>query len=178
MEAHAAGDSEDSESPVVSMPLHQGDVRDMISKYFDEIKVGEKNVTAGRTITEGDIVNFAMFTGDWHPLHTDAEYAKSGPFGERIAHGLLVLSVASGLTPLAAGPVLAFYGMDRLRFMRATKIGDTIHVETEVIAKEERNESSGLVTSKQVIKNQHGEDLAVSTWKMLVAKQNSGHREV
>jgi acyl dehydratase len=177
VEAHAAGDSADSESRVGSMPLHQGDRGDMISKYFDEIEVGERNVTAGRTITEGDIVNFAMFTGDWHPLHTDAEYAKSGPFGERIAHGLLVISVASGLVPLATGPVLAFYGMDKLRFMGATKIGDTIHVETEVLAKEERNESSGLVTSKQVIKNQRGEDLAVSTWKMLVAKQKNGKKE-
>lgn len=145
----------------------------MITKYFDEIEVGEKNITRGRTITEGDIVNFAMLTGDWHPLHTDAEYAKTAPFGERIAHGLLVISAASGLTPLAAGPVLAFYGMDSLRFMGATRIGDTIHVETEVIAKEPRNEFSGLVTAKQVIKNQRGENLAVSTWKMLVAKKKT-----
>lgn len=144
----------------------------MITKYYNEIEVGERNVTRGRTITEGDIVNFAMFTGDWHPLHTDAEFSKLGPFGERITHGLLIVAVSSGLTPLAAGPVLAFYGMDKLRFLRPTKIGDTIHVETEIIAKEDRNESSGLVTARHVIMNQHSEELAVSTWKILVAKRD------
>lgn len=143
----------------------------MISKYFNEIEVGEKNVTRARTITEGDIVNFAAFTGDWHPLHSDMEYAKEAAFGERIAHGLLVISVASGLTPLIPGAVMAFYGIDKLRFVSPTKIGDTIHVETEIIAKDERNDTSGLVTVKHVVKNQRGEDVAISTWKMLVAKR-------
>ncbi|GAF86639.1 unnamed protein product, partial [marine sediment metagenome] len=63
-------------------------------KYFEEIQVGDVEVTRARTITEADIVNFAAFSGDWYPLHTDVEYAKKGPFGERIAHGMLVLSVA------------------------------------------------------------------------------------
>ena len=69
-------------------------------KYFDDFKMGEKIVTKGRTITEADIVLFAAFSGDWHQLHTNVEFAKNGPFGERIAHGFLVLSVASGLKDL------------------------------------------------------------------------------
>lgn len=83
----------------------------MITKYFDEIEVGEARKTGGRTITETDIVNFAMFTGDWFPLHTDDEYARESAYGERIAHGLLVLSVAMGLVPLTPGVALAFYGL-------------------------------------------------------------------
>ncbi len=64
-------------------------------KYFEDFNVGEIAVTRARTITETDIVNFAALTGDWYPLHTDIEYAKKGPFGERIAHGLLILSIAN-----------------------------------------------------------------------------------
>jgi len=66
-------------------------------KYFEDFQVGETVVTRARTVTETDIVSFAALTGDWYPLHTDVEYAKKGPFGERIAHGLLVLSIANGL---------------------------------------------------------------------------------
>ena len=104
----------------------------MITKWFDEFKVGETFRTRGRTITEADIVNFAMFSGDWYPLHTDADYAKNSPFGERIAHGMIVLSVMTGLIQLEPGYIIAFYGMDRVRFINPTKIGDTIRVESVV----------------------------------------------
>ena len=63
-------------------------------KYYADFEIGNVDTTRARTITEADIVNFAAFSGDWYPLHTDVEYAKKGPFGERIAHGMLVLSVA------------------------------------------------------------------------------------
>lgn len=143
----------------------------MITKYFDQIQVGEKNVTKGRTITEADVVAFAALTGDWYPLHCDLEYAKKTPFGERIAHGLLILSVASGLTPLEPGPVIAFYGMDKVRFTNPVKLGDTIHVETEIINKEEKNERSGVVTIDETVKNQRGETVLNSTMKMLIARK-------
>jgi acyl dehydratase len=100
--------------------------------YFEDFKVGDRFVTRARTITEADIVNFAAFSVDWYPLHVDVEYARQTIFGERIAHGMLVLSAASGLTPLYDWAIIAFYGMDKLRFMSPTKIGDTIHVEIEI----------------------------------------------
>ncbi|MFZ5631495.1 MAG: MaoC/PaaZ C-terminal domain-containing protein [Bacillota bacterium] len=142
----------------------------MITRYFDDIQVGEKSVTRSRTITEADIVNFAYLSGDWYPLHCDAEYAKKSPFGDRIAHGLLILSAASGLTPLEPGPILAFYGMDRVRFVGPVKIGDTIRVETVIAGKEEKNEKSGVVTVEQEIKNQRNETVVKSIMKMLVAR--------
>ncbi len=140
-------------------------------RYYDDFQVGDVEVTRARTITETDIVNFAAFSGDWYPLHTDIEYAKKGPFGERIAHGMLVLSVATGLMPLYEMAIVAFYGMDKVRFTAPTKIGDTIHVELEVIEKQDKGDLGGVIALKESIKNQKGEDVAVSTMRVLIAKQ-------
>lgn len=144
-------------------------------KYFEDFTVGETVVTRGRTITETDIVGFAALTGDWYPLHSDAEYAKNGPFGERIAHGLLVLSVANGLLPLYDMAIVAFYGMDKVRFTAPTKIGDTIHVELEVVDKQDKGDMGGVITLKESIKNQRNEAVTLSTLKAFIAaKPKSG----
>jgi len=140
-------------------------------KYFDDFKAGEIAVTRARTITETDIVNFAALTGDWYPLHTDIEYAKKGPFGERIAHGLLVLSIANGLMPLYEMAIIAFYGMDKVRFTAPTKIGDTIHVELEVTEMQDKGDIGGVITLKESVKNQRGETVAISNMKVMLAKK-------
>jgi 3-hydroxybutyryl-CoA dehydratase len=128
----------------------------MLERYFDELKVGDRTISRGRTITEADLVMFSAFTGDWYPLHTDKEYAAQTMFGQRIAHGLLVLSVASGLARMDPGVVVAFYGMDKVRFTAPTFIGDTIRVEAEVVEKSDKG-AFGVVTIKQEIKNQRNE---------------------
>lgn len=143
----------------------------MFNRYFDDIKIGDKVTSRGRTITETDVVNFSMFSADWFSLHSDVEYAKNSMFGERIAHGLLVLSVASGLVPLGPDYTIAFYGMDNVRFINPTRIGDTIHVEGEILEKEERNEQSGVITYRQIVKNQKGEDVVVAIMKALMARR-------
>jgi acyl dehydratase len=140
-------------------------------KYFEDFTVGEKFITRGRTITEADIVNFAALSGDWYPLHVDVEYARNTIFGERIAHGLLVLSAASGLFPLYDMAIVAFYGVDRLRFRAPTRIGDTIHVESEVVDSREK-EFGGVVTFRQSIVNQRGEKVAVMDLKILIASKS------
>ena len=142
-------------------------------KYFEDFTTGEIAVTRARTITETDIVNFAALTGDWYPLHTDIEYAKKGPFGERIAHGLLILSIANGLMPLYDMAIVAFYGMDKVRFTAPTKIGDTIHVELEVVEKQDKGDIGGVITLKESVNNQRGENVALSTKKVLIAKRPS-----
>ena len=129
-------------------------------KYYDDFQLNDRIVSRARTVTEADIVMFAAFSGDWHPLHVDEEHAKKAFFGERIAHGFLVLSVASGLMGLAEMAILAFYGMDKVRFLAPTKIGDTLHVEMEVEEKADRNDKEGLVTFKTTIKNQNDEAVA------------------
>ncbi len=90
---------------------------------------GEEFVTNGRTITEADLVNFAALTGDWHPQHADAAWAAGSEFGERVAHGMLVLSYAVGLAPIDPRRVLALRGLDKVAFKRPVRIGDTIRVE-------------------------------------------------
>jgi len=140
-------------------------------RHFEDFQVGDKIVTRGRTITEADIVTFSAFSGDWHPLHTDVEYAKKGPFKERIAHGFLVLSVASGLLPLSEIAIMAFYGIDKLRFIAPVKLLDTIHVEFETVEKQERDERGGVITFRQTVKNQRGEEVAVGTMRSLIARR-------
>ncbi len=140
-------------------------------KYFEDFEVGDVYVSRGRTITEADIVNFAAFSGDWYPLHVDKEYAARSPFGERIAHGMLVLSAASGLMPLTDYAIVAFYGMDRVRFVGPTRIGDTIHVEAEVTEKKEKSELGGVVTFQQRIVDQEGKEKAVATFKIFMASR-------
>ncbi len=142
---------------------------------YDDFEVGARGEpTRARTVTEADIVNFAALTGDWFPLHTDVEYAKQSIFGERIAHGMLVLSIASALSPPYDLDFLAFYGMDRVRFTAPVKIGDTIHVETEVIDKKDKDENCGVVTLRAYVKNQRSEDVCIWDAKILLAKRGKG----
>lgn len=142
----------------------------MLDKYFDEINVGDRAVSRGRTITEADIVLFAGFSGDWYPLHCDKEYAAGSVFGQRVAHGMLVLSVATGMIPMKPGVVLAFYGMEKVRFTAPTFIGDTLHVEAEVLEKADKG-NFGVVTIKQEIKNQRGEVCNTALLKVALHKK-------
>lgn len=142
-----------------------------MSLYFDDFSVGSKTISRSRTITEADIVNFAGLSGDFIELHTSEEFAKNGPFGRRIAHGLLVLSISSGLMVQmgqTTDTVIAFYGIDRLRFTRPTFIGDTVHVEKEVLAKEQKGADRGVITFNTHVLNQHGEPVIVFQDKLMV----------
>jgi 3-hydroxybutyryl-CoA dehydratase len=139
-------------------------------KYYEDFSLNDKIVSRARTITETDIVMFAAFSGDWHPLHVDDEYAKKAFFGERIAHGFLVLTVASGLMGLADMAILAFYGMDKVRFLAPTTIGDTLNIEMEVVEKIDRNEKEGLITFQTTVKNQKDVAVAVMGMKLLMAR--------
>ena len=102
--------------------------------YFEEFKEGEALETAGRTITESDVVTFAGLSGDFNQIHTDAEYAAADIFGQRVAHGLLVVAITTGLvvrTGIMEGTVLAFRELE-WKFSRPVFIGDTIHARLEV----------------------------------------------
>ncbi len=148
----------------------------MEKEFFEDYTVGEKFESPGRTVTEADIVNFAGFTGDWHEIHTNVDYASQTIFGERIAHGMLVLTLGSALG-LRLGNVMtpksfiAFYGMDKVRFVGPVKIGDTLHVEIEVIETKAKDDSRGVITSKASIKNQRGEDCCIYIGKILCGRR-------
>lgn len=123
-------------------------------KDFDDLEVGERFVTGERTISEADISGFAELTGDTHPQHTDAEWAARSRFGERIAHGLLVLSYAAGLVPFDPDRVVALRKVGDAVFKAPVKIGDTVHVEGEVTKARELDDEHGLVECRWKVVNQ------------------------
>jgi len=140
-------------------------------RYFEEFAVGDEVLSQGRTVTEADIVAFAALTGDYNPLHTDAEYAKGTIFGERIAHGLLGLSIASGLLDrlgFITGTVEAFMGL-QWKFRGPIKIGDTIHTEARVARKKEmRRLGGGIVVFDIAVVNQRDETVQKGQWTVLI----------
>jgi 3-hydroxybutyryl-CoA dehydratase len=141
--------------------------------YYEEIEVGDVQVTQGRTITEADIVNFGGITGDFNPLHFDAEYMKNTfPNGQRMAHGMLVLSFAIGLVNqlgTAIGTVLAFNTMT-INFYRSVVIGDTIRVRITVTEKREDTERpGGWITQQFEILNQRDELIQDGRWGIMFA---------
>lgn len=142
--------------------------------FLDDLRVGDVYVTVGRTVTETDIVSFAGLSGDYNSLHVDAEFASSTPHGSRIAHGLLVLSISSGLsTRLAFSEAIApnILGLLDLqcRWPAATRIGDTIRVRLTVteIGSTSKPDRGVLSMTRDTVK-QDGTAVMTSTWKLLV----------
>ena len=140
--------------------------------YFEEFEVGQKIISVGRTVAESDIFNFAGFSGDYNQIHTDAEFSKNTPFGQRVAHGLLGLSIASGLamrTGMLEGTVIAFREINNWKFVNPVFIGDTIHVEMEVAeTKALPRIGGGSVIVTLDVKKQSGETVMKGTWTVLV----------
>jgi 3-hydroxybutyryl-CoA dehydratase len=126
------------------------------SAPFEDLAEGAAFTTRARTVTEADVVGFAALTGDWHPLHTDAVWAQDGPFGARIAHGLLVVSVAAGLVPFDPERVLALRGLRDVTFKRPVHLGDTIRVEGRVTGLRPVAPEAGLVTLAWSVTDQRG----------------------
>ena len=152
------------------------DLRPIQGLYYEDYTVGDSITSQGRTVTEGDVVSFAMLSGDWDPLHTDAEAAKTTPYGERIAHGLLVLSMATGLAERLGfmnQTVIGFMGLD-WQFRAAVKIGDTIRVQATVSElKPMPRLGGGYVTFKVQILNQEDKVTQRGAWTVLVKNRES-----
>ena len=142
----------------------------LLTKYYGDHVLGESGHTHGRTITETDLVGFAAFTGDWHALHVNKEYAERSRFGQRIAHGLLVLSVASGLLDNEPPYAAAFYALDNVQFRAPTFIGDTIHVTWEVTDMQDHDADNGIVTYALRVTKQDAVVCVRGDMRMLVAK--------
>mgnify|MGYP006286055589 CR=1 FL=1 len=145
--------------------------------YFEEFEVGQRFVSTGRTITESDIVTFAGLSGDYNQIHTDAQFCEDSPFGERIAHGLLVLSIASGLVAqsgMIEGTVIAFREINNWKFIKPVFIGDTVHVATEVLeTKFYRRLGSGKVEIELSVINQEDDVVMKGSWSVLMASQEA-----
>jgi acyl dehydratase len=145
-----------------------------IDRWFQDYEVGESRTSVGRTITETDVVMHAGQTGDFFPHHMDAEWTSTQPFGQRIAHGTLVMSVAVGMTAGDINPQAMSYGYDRVRFIKPVFINDTITVTAEITEKTDhakRPDESGYVHEVVSVRNQHGDVVLVLTHLYLVGKR-------
>jgi len=144
-------------------------------RYFEDFQINEVSLSQGRTITEADVINFASLSGDWNELHVNEEFARQGHFGRRIAHGALIFSISAGLMALTDSDhkpdLVAFYGVDRLRFVRPVFLGDTIHVKQTVQSLVPRGEQSGLVNVIREVLNQDSALVLVYTAKFLVRRR-------
>ncbi len=144
------------------------------TSYFEDLTVGDRFVSGGRTVTEADIVGFAGLSADFHSLHMDAEFAAATPHGRRIAHGLLVLAMVSGLC--ARLPVMRFMERATLglagiecRFLKPVFIGDTVHAALEIVEKRPgKKPDRGTIVMRRSAVNQHGETVLEATWRIVV----------
>ncbi len=145
-----------------------------LGRYFEEFALGDEFTSPARTITEADVTLFAGLSGDYNPLHTDAEFAKETPYGQRIAHGLLGLSIASGLAARAGfieGTALAFMGLS-WKFKEPVLFGDTIHITSRVIkVRSLPSMGGGMVVFAVAVINQRNVIAQEGEWTLLVKSQ-------
>lgn len=141
---------------------------------FDEYTIGSSRTSFGRTITESDIVTHAGQTGDFYPHHMDAEWCKTQPIQQRIAHGTLIFSVAVGMTAGDINPHAISYGYDRLRFIKPVHIGDTITVTATISDKRPHAKRSdvGIVVESLTVTNQHHDTVLVCEHLYLVTRSS------
>lgn len=153
--------------------MSEGRLLESFNQYFDDLQLGDRfESSRGRTVTEADITIFSGLSGDHHQLHTDEVYATTeGPFGGRIAQGTLTLALSTGLefSLLGSGEsrIVAFYGLDRVRFLKPVFIGDTIRLRGEIVKLEPKDQGRGVVTIHEEIVNQDGATVAVLDKRLL-----------
>jgi acyl dehydratase len=131
-----------------------------MGKFFEDVEVGENYQTPARTVTEADILNFAGLSGDFNAIHTDEVFCRQVGLPGRVAHGLLTLSILSGLNERVGyteGTILAFLGINNLSYGKYVTPGDTIHAQVEITGKRESSKPGrGIVTSLFTGVNQDG----------------------
>ncbi len=144
-------------------------------KHYEELEVGDEFDTVSRTITEADIANFCGVSGDFNQLHTDIEFAARTPFGQRIAHGMCGMSIASGCvnrSGLIEGTTVAFKAIREWKFKKPIFINDTIHVKVIVHEKHEaKKDDRGLITFLLSVINQRDEVVMEGLWDLLMARK-------
>jgi acyl dehydratase len=144
-----------------------------VEQFFEDYELGHERVTGGRTITETDIVTHAMHSGDFYPHHVDAEFAKKGPFGQRIAQFSCTFSIGIALTASIVNKRAFTYGFERLRFPNPVFIGDTIHTKVTIKAKNDdpKRPEFGQVVEACEILNQNYKCVCYSEHILLVERK-------
>lgn len=143
--------------------------------YFEEFEIGAKYISQGRTVTEADVVAFAGLSGDFNPLHTDADFAGTTPFGERIAHGMLTVAISTGMsnwTGIFAGTTIALVEQN-IKYTGAVKFGDTVHLEMEIVEKKETSKPDrGIIHIAAKMHNGAGQVVVDMKWTLMMKRQS------
>lgn len=146
--------------------------------FFEDFNVGDTFVSPGRTLTESDVTLFAGLSGDYNPLHTDEEFARQTLFGRRIAHGLLVLSISTGLiarTGVLDGTVIAFLAIEQWNFRAPVFIGDTIAcIQTVESKRETKKPDRGIVRFRSEVRNQKAELVQEGVRTLMIRRRPAG----
>ena len=148
-----------------------------MGQYWEEFEASQRYETRGRTVTEADVTAFAGLSGDFNPLHTDAEFAKTSPFGERIAHGMLVASIATGLNSQMGwfeGTTIALM-QSTFQYKAPVKLGDSIHVQMQLKDKQEtRKRDRGVLTMALEVVNQAGTVVVAGEFTAMMRRRPEG----
>lgn len=143
--------------------------------FYEDLNVGDEDQSTGRTVTETDVVSFAGLSGDFNNMHIDEEFAKKTVFGTRVAHGICVLSIASGLwftMPRLA--TIAFMGLEDWRFSDSVKFGDTIRITRKLVEKREhKRPNMGFLIFEVNVHNQENKIVQKGKWIILVQRKES-----
>lgn len=146
--------------------------------FYEDYAVGDEFITPARTVTETDVTMFAALSGDYNRLHTDAEYAAQGPFGERIAHGLLGLAFVIGLTyrtEIDPDGAVAFLGLS-WKFSAPIKLGDTIHAIIRVAnMRPTRDPARGIIVQTTQLLNQRDEIVQSGELTMMLKRRSENN---
>lgn len=140
----------------------------MIDQIFGELQLGQVRTSRGRTLTETDVVNFCMLTGNWLEIHANVEFAGAALYGQRLVQGSLVFSIVNALIPFDSTVVEAFYGVDRLRFLKPSFIGDTVWARTRIIGLRPKQDGAGIATCELLGVNQRRETILRCEFSLLI----------
>jgi acyl dehydratase len=147
----------------------------MPGKHIEEFTVGQVVLSPGRTVTETDVVTYSWVSGDTNPMHTDAVHAAKSPIGQRIAHGTLVMSIATGLSARIGqldGTAIAALGVDEWKFLKPVFINDTIYLRTTVVeARVSSKPDRGVLVRRMDVLNQHGEVVQTGLMTTMVTRK-------
>lgn len=143
----------------------------MIDKPFGELEVGEVRTSRGRTLTETDVVNFCMLTGNWLEIHANIEFASAALYKKRLVQGTLVFAIVNALIPFESSVVEAFYGTDRLRFLKPSFIGDTVWARSKVIDLKPKKDGAGVATCELLGVNQRKEVIMRCEFSLLIRSE-------
>ena len=140
----------------------------MIDNPYPDLVVGDVKTSRGRTLTETDVVNFCMLAGNWLEIHSNTEFAKNALYGQRLVQGSLVFSIVNALIPFDSTVVEAFYGIDKLRFLKPSFIGDTVWARSEITALKPKENGAGVATMELKGMNQRTEVILRCDFHLLI----------